>query len=60
MTRDDLPVFKEVVLSYEAWRRATGKPPSVFWQTRIRAELEKAGLVKPKVASPTTQGVHQK
>ena len=48
LTRDDLPLLKEVVLNYRAWRKAHGLEPSTYWEERIRKALEAEGVLKPK------------
>ena len=48
LTRDDLPLLKEVVLQYRAWRKAKGMEPSTYWEERIRKALEAEGVLKPK------------
>lgn len=54
ITRADLPAFKELILSYQQWRKANGLEPSTFWETKLRAALEAEGIIEPRKAE-----VHQ-
>ena len=51
VTRADLPTMKEMILQYDQWRRANGREPDTWWKEKLRAALEKDGLVKPKEAA---------
>jgi hypothetical protein len=51
ITRADLPAFKELILSYQQWRKANGMPESLWWNERLRSALEDLDIVKPRAAA---------
>lgn len=51
ITRADLPAFKELILSYQQWRKARGMPESTWWNEKLRKSLEAEGLLKPRAES---------